>query len=144
MVFEGSNFYDDLDTIIQAAAYAVQATVLYNLPYSPSQLAFGRVIIFHQQVLIDWDHLKQICQSEAAKNNAKENEKRQEHTYHIGDFVLLLTPTYERHTKRKLQSPGEGPYPITKIFANGTVSIRRSHVDDIVSIRLIRPYHIRV
>ena len=60
MVFKGSDFYKGLDVMVQAAAYDVQATVPPNSPYSPSQLAFGCDIIFCQQVLIDWDHLKKI------------------------------------------------------------------------------------
>ena len=137
MVFERRNFYDELDTMVQATTYAVQATVPCNSPYSPSQLAFGRDIIFCQQVLINWDHLKRIRQNEAVKNNAKENRTCQDNTNLLGDLVLLLTPTHERRTKCNLHSPTEGPYPITEIFTNGTVSIRRGHVDKIVSIRRI-------
>ena len=137
MVFEGNNFYDDLDIMVQAAAYAITATVPSNSPYSPPQLAFGHDIIFCQQVLIDWYHLKQVRQAKANKSNTKENKTRQEHVYHLGNLVLLLNPTYEWITKRKLHPPTEGPYPITEIFINGTVSIRCGHVDEIVSIRRI-------
>ena len=91
--------------------------------------AFWHDIIFCHQLLIDWNCLKQLCQTEAEKNNAKENKKSQEHTHHVGDLVLLLIPTQEWCTKCNLQSPTEGPNPITDIFTNGTISIRCSHVD---------------
>ena len=65
MVFERSKFYEDLDTMVQAAAYDVLATTSSNSPYYLLQLAFGCNIIFCQQVLIDWDHLKQLHQFEA-------------------------------------------------------------------------------
>ena len=141
MVFEGSNFYDDLDTMVQAAAYVIRATVPSDSPYSPLQLAFGHDIA-NKCSLIGTTSNK-IRQAKANKNNTKKNKTRQEHIYYLGNLVLLLNPTYEWHTKRKLHPPTEGPYPITEI-TNGTVSIRRGHVDEIVSIQRIWPYHVWV
>ena len=74
----------------------------------------------------------------------QKNKKRQKHTYHIGNLVLFLIPDHEWHTQCKLQPPTEGPYSITNIFTNGTVSIRCSHIDEIVSICCIQPYHLWV
>lgn len=73
--------------MVQAAAYALQATIPSNSPHSPLQLVIGHDIIFHQQMLINWDCLKQLCQIKAGKNNAKENKKCQEHTHHVGNLV---------------------------------------------------------
>ena len=69
---------------------------------------------------------------------------KHEHVYHLGNLVLLLNPAYEPHTKRKLLPPTEGPYPITEIFTNGMGTIQCGHLDEIISIQRIQPYHVRV
>ncbi|KAL7465162.1 hypothetical protein ACHAXS_005488 [Conticribra weissflogii] len=139
--FEGSNFLEDVDTIVQACAYAARTTVPSNSSYSPAQLTFGRDMIFRQQIIVDWEKMKQQRLQQAAANNDKENKKRVEHTYSVNDLVLIVTPSSERNKQRKLSSPTEGPYRITKVYANGTVRILRGHFEETTSIRRLRPYH---
>ena len=62
-------------TMVQAAAYVVWATVPSSIPHSPLSLACGWDIIFCQKVLLHWDHLKQLHQQDAEKNNSKRNKK---------------------------------------------------------------------
>ncbi len=139
--FEGSHFLEDVNTIVQACAYAVRTTIPSNSPYSPAQLTFGRDMIFRQQIIVDWENIKQQRLQQAAANNDKENKKRVEHTYSVNDLVLIVTPSSERNKQRKLSSPTEGPYRITKVYANGTVRILRGNFEETMSIRRLRPYH---
>mmetsp|Transcript_14247 Transcript_14247/g.29915 ORF Transcript_14247/g.29915 Transcript_14247/m.29915 type:complete len:103 (+) Transcript_14247:1-309(+) len=97
-------------------------------------------MLFRQRVVIDWEKLKRARQEQATANNAKENKKRIEHNYHVGDLVLIVTPTSERRKQRKLSSPTEGPYAITKVYTNGTVCILRGAFEETMSIRRLRPY----
>jgi len=138
--FKGTNFLDDVNIIVQACAYAARAAVPSNNPYSPAQLTFGMDMLFRQRVVIDWEKLKRARQEQATANNAKENKKRIEHNYHVGDLVLIVTPTSERRKQRKLSSPTEGPYAITKVYTNGTVCILRGAFEETMSIRRLRPY----
>mmetsp|Transcript_126 Transcript_126/g.296 ORF Transcript_126/g.296 Transcript_126/m.296 type:complete len:102 (-) Transcript_126:186-491(-) len=98
-------------------------------------------MIFRQQIMIDWEKLKQQRLQHASTNNFKENKKRVNHTYSVNDLVLIITPSSERNKQRKLSSPTEGPYRITKVYANGTVRILRGHFEETMSIRRLRPYH---
>ena len=49
------NWSEDIDTLIQACAFALRVTTPANGPYSPAQLAFGYDLIFRQKVVIDWE-----------------------------------------------------------------------------------------
>ncbi len=139
--FKGSNWIDDLDTIIQACAFALRATVPSNAPYSPAQMAFGVDMFFHQKAIIDWEKLKKLRQQQAESNNSRKNKKRTQHTYHVGDKILLVTPVNQRRNHHKLSSPTEGPYVITKVYQNGTIKILRNNFEEIVNIRRVRPFY---
>ncbi len=111
----------------------------------PAQLAFGCDLIFRQKVLIDWERIKAFRLKDAIENNAKENKKRLEHTYKVGDKVLLVYKKYELRSNPKT-SPStypRGPFTITEVIANGTVKIQCGAYVDIMSIRRITPYHPR-
>ena len=70
------------------------------------------------------------------KNNQYENARRIAHDYKVGDKVLL-----ERHQARKMERPYDGPYVITNVYTNGTVTIKKGAVYQRHNIRRIHPYH---
>ena len=90
---------DDIDTLIQACAFALCAASPARGTYSPAQLAFGYDMIFRQKVLIDWERMKALRVRLAQENNAKENRKRLVHEYKVGDKILLVFKPYERRGK---------------------------------------------
>ncbi|KAL7525373.1 hypothetical protein ACHAXR_000980 [Thalassiosira sp. AJA248-18] len=142
-IFE-EDFEEDLDNVIQACAYSLRTTVPSNLPYSPAQLAFGCDMIFRQRVKIDWELVKQKRRVQAEANNTKENKKRLEHEYQVGDQVILLIPSYERSKQAKISCPTNGVYEIVEIGGKyGTVCLDFGSYTDWVSIRRIRPYYQR-
>ena len=73
-------------------------------------------------------------------NNRKENLKRIEHEYRVGELVLLEKPGLIP----KLSAPRTGPYRITETYTNGTVRIQRGIINERVNIRRITPYKERV
>jgi hypothetical protein len=73
-------------------------------------------------------------------NNRKENSKRIEHEYRVGEKVLLEKPGLIS----KLSAPRTGPYRITHTYTNGTVRIQRGIVNERVNIRRLTPYKERV
>ncbi len=85
-----ANWSNDINTPIQACAFAFHVVLLAQNTYSPVQLAFGYYLIFHQKVIIDWEWIKAICTRQAIENNSKENKKRLEHEYKVGDKVPIL------------------------------------------------------
>ena len=138
----GADWSEDVETLIQACAFALRAASPARGTYSPAQLAFGYDLIFCQKVLIDWERMKTLRLKLAEENNAKENKKRLNHEYKVGDRVLLVFKPYERLKGGKI-SPStlaRGPFIITEVIANGTVKIQCGAFEDLVSIRRITPY----
>ena len=60
ITFEGSDFHDELDQIIQVIALSFCTTVPSNLPYSSAKLVFGMDMIFRQKAVIDWEMIEEI------------------------------------------------------------------------------------
>ena len=70
------------------------------------------------------------------KNNQLENKNRKLHTYIILDKVLV------RNKKaNKYEDPYVGPYPITQVYANVNITIRRGAVQERMNIIWNNPYH---
>ncbi len=60
-----------------------------TLRKTPGQLVFGRDMIFNIKHVANWEYIRQNKQKLIDKNNKAENAKRIEHTYKVGDKVLL-------------------------------------------------------
>jgi hypothetical protein len=137
-----SDWSSDVDTLVQACASAIRATTPAQGLYSPAQLAFGYDMLFRQKIFIDWEHFKALHNKQAMQNNVKENKKRLEHHYQVGDKVLILLKPNERQKRPKISptTQSRGPFTILKIFDNGTVKIECGSYTDVVSIRRITPY----
>ncbi len=76
------------------------------------------------------------------KNNSKENKKRLEHEYKVGDKVLILFKLYEQRNKISPWTHLRGPFEIIEILANGNAKIQCGAYVDIISICRITPYHL--
>jgi hypothetical protein len=100
-------------------------------------------LFFWQKVLINWERIKALHTKQAIENNAKENKKRLEHKYKVGDKVLLVFKPYEWCNKILPSTYARGPFEITEVMANGTVKIQCGAYMDIISIHRITPYHPR-
>ena len=119
--YELENVYmdkqDPWSGIIAATCFAIRSTYHTTLQATPGQLVFGRDMIFNIKHEANWPAIKQHKQQLIAQNNQRENAKRIEHQYSEGDKVLLT-----RHAARKLECPYEGPFMVTNVHTNGTVS----------------------
>ena len=82
------------------------------------------------------EYIRQRKQQIINKNNERENSKRKEHTYKVGDQVLLA-----KGTEFKYESPFSGPHEILKVNDNGTVCLQVKAVADDYNIRRLYPYH---
>ena len=70
------------------------------------------------------------------KANLRENNKRVDFDYEIGQQVYVVT----KGVQRKLDRPKKGPFPITKVYTNATVRIRRGAVNERINIRRLEPH----
>ena len=131
---------DPWGPFLSAAAWALRSTVHTTLDATPGQLVFGRDMLLPIQLKTDWARIRQRKQDIINVNNRKENSKRIEHEYRVGDKVLLEKPGLIS----KLSAPRTGPYRITYTYTNGTVRIQRGIVNERVNIRRLTPYKERV
>ena len=134
-----SNYLDEDDPwkgILSATAFAVRSTFHTSLQSTPGQLVFGRDMIFNIQHIANWEYIKQRKQRLINLNNKRENSKREQHVYQVGDKVLL-----NRGTENKYESPYLGPFEIMKVNDNGTVRLKVNAVEDTYNIRRIIPYY---
>ena len=116
--------------------FALRATYHITLKATPSQLVFGRDAITNIMFEANWEEIKAQKQKRIKDNNTKENSKRIEYSYQVGEQVL-----YQKISKSKYgQNPWEGPFKINKVYDNGTVLIQKGIVLERVNIRLIKPY----
>jgi hypothetical protein len=84
----------------------------------------------------NWEIIRMRKQNLINKNNKRENAKRIEHEYKLGQPVLL-----KRGTENKYEAPYSGPYNILKVNDNGTVRLMVKSVTDTYNIRRLLPYH---
>jgi hypothetical protein len=88
-------------------------------------------------LIANFQALQDKRQSRIDLNLLQTNAHRKAHDYQPGDQVLVLSPN---DIKQKLDAPTEGPFIITAIHTNATVTIqRRLNVFERLNIRRIKP-----
>ena len=97
---------------------------------------FGRDMIFNIQHIANWENIKQRKQKIINLNNKRENSKRKEHVYQVGDKVLL-----NRGTENMYEAPYQGPFDILQVYDKGKVRLIVNSVADTCNIRRLMPYH---
>ena len=80
--------------------------------------------------------IQQQRQQRIDTNLMKQNAIRWNYDYKVGDLILI-----KEKDKRKLDAPTDGPYIISQVYTNGTVSVQRTpNVTERINIRRIKPY----
>ena len=97
------------------------------------QLVFGRDTILNIKHVEDWEHIRQRKKMRINHNNMRENMRRNNHQYKIGDKILVKR---KKNSKHELEFMG--PFPITKINDNGAVRFQKGIINDAVNIRRIK------
>ena len=70
------------------------------------------------------------------RNNIKENAKRIEHDYQVGDKILVRNNDLAKYGT----DPWEGPYKIVAVQDNGNVRVDKGITTESYNYRLIKPY----
>ena len=121
--------------ILAATMFAVRATYHTTLQASPMQLVFGRDAILNIKHVADWEHIRQRKQLRINHNNMRENMRRNNHQYRVGDKILV---NRKKNSKHELESMG--PFPIMQINDNGTVCFQKGIINDATNICIIKPF----
>ena len=99
-------------------------------------MVFGRDAILNIAHDACWKIIKDRKQKIINKNNIRENKTRIDHTYEIGDQVVIKNEQSSKYGKQAY----DGPFLITKVNTNGTVNIQKGITNDVWNIRNIHPY----
>ena len=99
------------------------------------QLVFGRDAILKIKHVADWEHIRQRKQLRINHDNKRENMRRNNHQYKVGDRFLVKR---KKNSKHELEFMG--PFPITQINDNGIVFLKKGIINDATNIRIIKPF----
>ena len=99
------------------------------------QLVFGRDTILNIKHVSKWEHIRQRKQLQINHNNKRENMRRNNHQYKVGDKILVKR---KKNSKNKLEFMGT--FPITQINDNGTVRFQKGIINYATNIRRIKPF----
>ena len=125
-----------IDDFLTNAAWAIRSTHHTMLQSSPGAALFGRDMLFDIPYLADWTEIGRRRQELVDRDNERENSRRIEHDYKVGDKCTLR----KHGLTRKAEFKSLGPFKITQIFTNGNVRIQRGTTNERVNIRRIDPF----
>lgn len=108
--------------VLSAVRHAVRSIVHTTHRATPTQLVFGRDALLNISFEADWQYIKERKQHRILQNNKRENKTRLEHTYNVGDQVMVREDPH-----RKFGGPHKsGPYTVSQVFDNGTVQLNKA------------------
>lgn len=125
-----------IDQCLATAMYATRVQTNRSLGVSPGSLVYQRDMFLDLPLIADIVQIREGRQVRIDENLRRENRRRREWNYRVGQEVLIKTVT-----PTKLESRAHGPYVVTRVFTNGTVEVRRNaHVVERLNIRRLVPY----
>lgn len=126
-----------VDQALATAMHATRTAVSRSLNYnSPGSLVFHRDMFLNIPLQADFLTLQATRQLRINQNLMRQNAKRWNHDYRVGDKILI-----RNKGGRKMDVQSEGPFEIVQVFTNGTVSIRRRpNVLERINIRRLSPF----
>mmetsp|Transcript_27581 Transcript_27581/g.40549 ORF Transcript_27581/g.40549 Transcript_27581/m.40549 type:complete len:847 (+) Transcript_27581:174-2714(+) len=125
-----------VDQCLAMAMYATRVQTNRSLGVSPGSLVFQRDMFLDLPLIADIIQIRAKRQVQINRNLERENRKRKNWNYQVGDEVLIKTVN-----PSKLEPRAHGPYVITRVFVNGTVEVNRNAaVVERMNIRRLIPY----
>jgi len=124
------------DNALATAMHATRCSVNAKLQNSPGSIVFNRDMFIDVPLIADVVTIQNRRQALVDENLRRQNKKRCEHTYAIGQLVYMKT-----YDLTKMQEKLHGHYPLLQVYTNGTVDVYRvENVRDRVHLRKIVPY----
>ena len=125
-----------MDYALATAQHALRATVHRTLGVSPGAIVFHRDMMIDVPYVANFLLLRDKRQALIDYNLRRENNRRRNFDYQVGEYVLEL-----KKDPTKLGIRTTGPYRIEQVHTNGTLTIRRGPgLVDRINIRRLRPY----
>jgi hypothetical protein len=111
----------DIDTFIGNAAWAICSTHHTLLKASPGAAIFGQDTIFDIPFVADWKQIGDYRQHQTNCSNKRENNKRVDYDYKVGDKILIQKDGILRKAESIWKKE---PWTITTVHTNGTIRIQ--------------------
>jgi hypothetical protein len=141
MEFSREDWIFELQRALDAVAWAVRMAINPSIKYSPTHLAFNQDMIFRQAANVNWNAVHTTRNKITEMSNNRENSARITQQYTAGNQVLIVLDAEEHKSQPKMGKPTRGPYTITQVHDNGTVTINCGTFSETINIRRIKPYH---
>ena len=100
---------------------------------------FGRDMLLDMSYEPDWEALRIKRQNKINKSDIRENLRRFKYDYEIGDKAAIKKDV-NNDIIQSMDQPNEGPYPIVKVYTDGTIRIQRGANQERINIRRVSPY----
>ena len=128
----------DVSDFLADASWAIRSTHHTVLKASPGAAIFGRDMLFDIPFVADWHKIGEFRQKQSDRNTTRENSRRYDYDYVVGDQVLVR----KDGILRKAESRYKGPWTITQVHTNGTIRIQSGTKSERLNIRRVTPYHV--
>lgn len=127
-----------IDRILASTQYATRCAVHKTFGVSPGAIVFHRDMLLPIPIITDLTNLRERRQSSIDQSALRENRRRRPHEYNVGDQILIIA--YAPNA-RALDPKATGPFTLTQVHTNGTVSfLRNAEVIERINIRRVKPY----
>ena len=113
-----ANEADRIDQALAMAMHSIRLNVTTTLKGTPGYLVFGRDMFLDIPLIDDWQVIQKHRQTLVNERLIRVNQVCRSFDYIQGKRVLK-----NKHRPDKLGEVTEGPYRITQVHTNGTVSI---------------------
>ena len=128
----------DIDAVLTNASWAIRSTYHTVLKASPGAAIFGRDMLFDIPYIADWKKIGDYRQRQTDLNTMRENEKRIDHDYAVGDKVLVRKDGILRKTESRWHIE---PWTILSVHTNGTIRVTRGNKSERLNIRRVKPFY---
>ena len=129
---------EDVSTFLDDASWAIRTThhtVLKKA--SPQAALFGRDMLFDIPFVADWHKIGDYRQKHTDRNTNRENARRYDYDYVVGEKVLIRKDGILRNTESRYK----GPWTIIQVHTSGTIRVQRGTRSERMNIRRVTPYH---
>ena len=93
-------------------------------------------MIKHKLYKANWSYMFKRRFDAILADNDRENDKRISHYYNVGDIVMIREP---KQFRAKTRPVANGPFTITDVHDNGTLTIGKGSTTQQLSIRRVFP-----
>jgi hypothetical protein len=128
---------NDVNVFLDNAAWAIRSTYHTVLKASPGAAIFGQDMLFDIPFVADWHKTGERRQSLTDRGNQRENTKRIDYNYKVGDKVLVIN---EGILRKAESAYGKEPWTITTVHTNGTIRIQHGTKMEGLSIWRVEPF----